>query len=365
MTITKALEEKGLLRPKRLTISITSNCNLRCEHCWVECEGVVGQGIYAPTDGIKRLIREFVEIGGEELCLTGGEPLTHPDFLKILSFGQGTNLQSIHVQTNATLLTEKVCKSMASGNAQKLNFQVSLDGGSATTHDLVRGQGSFKQAISGIMLLVAHGFGDRTVIGFTEMRHNMHEVPELLRLAEETGVASVVGWSLVQHGKAQYTESVAPPLPEQYLHLLELYHADPEFKSRYELYGRFAAIEWFKGRDLPSNHGCRFIEKPYVSASGTFYPCVLLQEDSYAAFDLFNRSLFEAINGKIEDWAELHAKTIRRSKEMACFSGCPGAQHCAGGCFARATIDGDSQMCVEDRCQLRRAVYGWHPPRRT
>ncbi|RLB64835.1 MAG: radical SAM protein, partial [Deltaproteobacteria bacterium] len=353
---------KGLFRPKRLTVSITTNCNLHCEHCWIECEGVGGQSIYAPAGSIKRLIKEFVHIGGEEVCLTGGEPLLHPDFLEILSFCQGMKLQNIHVQTNATLMTEKVLKSMASADTQKLNFQVSLDGGSAATHDLVRGQGSFNKAVSGITQLVTHGYGNRTTIGFTEMQHNLHEVPELLRLAAETGVASVVGWSIVRYGKAEYTERVAPPLPEQYVQLLELYHADQGFRNLYEQYGRFAAIEWFKGRDQPSNHTCRFIEAPYVSASGTFYPCILLHEDAYAAYNIYNRSLVEVIREKLEVWAKLRAKTIKRSKELECLEGCIGAQHCAGGCFARATVVDGLKGCVEDRCELRRAVYGWHPP---
>ncbi|MGK2905183.1 MAG: radical SAM/SPASM domain-containing protein [Desulfuromonadales bacterium] len=361
MDITKAIEEKGLFRPKRLTISITTNCNLRCEHCWVECEGVEGQSHYAPTDGIKRLIREFVDMGGKEICLTGGEPLTHPDFLLILSFCQGMNVQNIHVQTNATLLTEKIFKAMASGNTQILNFQVSLDGGSATTHDLVRGQGSFEKAVSGITQLVAHGYGKKTIIGFTEMQHNLHEVPELLTLAAKAGVASVVGWSMVQYGKAQYTESVTAPLPEQYVQLLELYHTDQEFRNHYDQYGCFAAVEWFKGRDQPSTHTCRFIEKPYVSASGTVYPCVLLQEDAFAAFDVYDRSLLDVIEEKLEDWAKLRAQSIKRSKELECFKSCIGAQHCAGGCFARASVVDGSKRCIEDRCDLRRAVYEWQP----
>lgn len=362
MNIKKAIEQSGLFCPKRLTLSITTNCNLRCEHCWVECEGEGGQGLYAQTSDIKRLIKEFVVIGGTEICLTGGEPLTHPDFQGILSFCQGMNLQDIHVQTNATLLTEKVFSAMALGDTDKLSFQVSLDGGNAATHDLVRGKGSFQKAVTGITQLVAHGYGNRTTLGFTEMRHNFHDVPELLEFAARVGVASVTGWSMVQHGKAQHTESVAAPLPEQYVQLLELYHVDRDFRDRYDLYGRFAAIEWFKGRAQPSTHTCRFIEKPYVSASGTFYPCVMLQEDVYAAFDIYSRSLDDVIYEKLEAWTELRAKSIKRSKELECLKGCIGAQHCGGGCFARASEGDSSKMCVEDRCQLRRAVYAWHPP---
>lgn len=360
MHITEILEEKGLFPPKRLTVAITTKCNLRCEHCWVECEGVEGRSINAPTSGIQRLIEEFVDIGGEEICLTGGEPLMHPDLPQILSFCQNINLKSIHLQTNATLLTPEVMQAMFTTGIQKLHFQISLDGGSPATHDLVRGQGSFKKAVSGIAHLVAHGYGNRTTIGFTEMQHNLHEVPVLLKLAAEAGVVSVVGWSLVEHGKAQCTESVAPPLPEQYVQMLERYHSDREFRDLYDQYGRFAAIEWFKGRDQPGTNTCRFIEKPYVSASGTFYPCTLLQHDSYAAFDLFNRSLVEAIKGAIEDWAKLHAKTEKRSKELECFKGCAGAHHCAGGCFARASVIDGPERSVEDRCHLRRAVYEWH-----
>jgi len=362
MDIVKILEEKGLFPPTRLTISITTNCNLRCEHCWVECEGVKGEILYAPTDKVQRLITEFVAIGGKEVCLTGGEPLTHPDFLEIVSCCQKMNVQKIQVQTNATLLTEQIFKSLASLDVSKLNFQVSLDGGSPTTHDLVRGKGSFNRAVSGLVQLVAHGYGDRTVIGFTEMRHNLHEVPDLLRFAAKTGVASVVGWSLVQHGKAQATEKLLPPIPEQYVQLLELFHTDQKFKDLYDHCGRFAAIEWFKGRDQPNTHTCRFIESPYVSASGTLYPCNLLQEDTVAAFDLYNRSLVDAIIDKTDSWAMLLAKTIARSKELECFKGCIGAQHCAGGCFARASVIDGLKGCVEDRCQLRRAVYEWRPP---
>jgi radical SAM protein with 4Fe4S-binding SPASM domain len=361
MHIAEIIKGKGLFPPKRLTVAITTNCNLRCEHCWVECDGAAGQGTNAPTDGITRLIREFVDIGGEEISLTGGEPLMHPDFLEILSFCQSMNLMSIQLQTNATLLTPQFFKSLSAVDTQKLNFQVSLDGATAATHDLVRGQGSFKKAVSGIAQLNTHGYGHKTILGFTEMQHNLNEVPVLLKLAAQTGVASVIGWSLAQHGKALYTESVAPPLPEQYVQMLELYHSDQEFRDLYEQYGRFAAIEWFKGRDQPSTHSCRFIEKPYVSAAGTLYPCVLLQEDAYAAFDLYHRSLDEAIQEKIDDWSTLRAESIKRSKELECFKGCTGAQHCAGGCFARATVVAGSRRGVEDRCRLRRAVYEWHP----
>ena len=359
MDIVATLKEQGLLPPKRLTISITSNCNLRCEHCWVECDWLEKQGLYAPRAEVVRLIREFVDIGGEEICLTGGEPLTHPGFPDILGFCLDTELQSVHLQTNATLLDQEALQGYASHDTRKLHFQVSLDGASEETHDLVRGAGSFKSALTGLAALAAEGYGARTTIGFTEMQHNMHEVPKLLRLASTIGVGSVVGWSLVDFGKAQHTENLSSPTPEQYVNLLELYQSDREFRAAYDRHGTFAAIEWFKGRDHSAGHACRFIEKPYLSASGKLYPCTLLQNDAYAAHDLYDRNLVHAIGEMCGDWGRLREESVKRSQEPGCLKDCRGARHCAGGCFARAVVDSDGQRRGEDRCRLRCAVYQW------
>jgi len=359
MDIVTLLHEQGLSRPKRLTVSITSNCNLRCEHCWIECDWLEKQGLFAPTVEVVRLIREFVDIGGEEVCLTGGEPLTHPGFPDILDVSLATKLQAVHLQTNATLLGHETLQGFAAHDTCKLHFQVSLDGASTETHDLVRGPGSFKSALTGLAALTDGGYGARTTIGFTEMQHNMHEVPQLLRLASSMGVGSVVGWSLVDFGKAQYTESLAPPTPEQYVNLLELYQSDLEFRSAYDKHGTFAAIEWFKGRDHSTGHACRFIEKPYLSASGKLYPCTLLQNDAYAAHDVYNRNLASALSEMSGDWGRLRELTVKHSQEPGCLKDCRGARHCAGGCFARAVADGDGQRRGEDRCRLRCAVYQW------
>ena len=350
----------GLLPPRALTVAITSECNLNCEHCWLECSLPGAGASPVPVNTLKELVRQFIALAGEELCLTGGEPMTHPDWLELIQFCcRQPEVRCVVVQTNATLLDAGTVKDLAQNGLGKLSFQVSLDGCSATTHDLIRGHGSLQRAIQGLQALVAAGFGSRTTIAFTEMRHNFHEVPQLLETAEQLGVAAVIGLPLVPCGSAERNPLTNLPTAEQYLALLERFASDAELRRRYRRLGRFSAIEWAKGAAASSHLGCRFLEKPYLSARGLLYPCALLQVDGYAGRDVYERSLGAAILTVLPLWADLQRVSQARTTDLDCLTPCSGGRHCGGGCLARAYLPDRNLSAREDRCELRRAVYAW------
>ncbi|CAB5123522.1 hypothetical protein D3OALGA1CA_2733 [Olavius algarvensis associated proteobacterium Delta 3] len=74
----------GLKAPQHLTLMITPHCNLECIHCWLDC---VPQRLPEPVprDACVSIIRDFARVGGQGITITGGEALTHPDWLEILS----------------------------------------------------------------------------------------------------------------------------------------------------------------------------------------------------------------------------------------------------------------------------------------
>lgn len=73
--------ELGMYYPKDITFELTNKCNYRCPFCYKN----------AQSDGVfldERIIDEFMEILSgrlESVLLTGGEPLLHPAFERILS----------------------------------------------------------------------------------------------------------------------------------------------------------------------------------------------------------------------------------------------------------------------------------------
>jgi len=352
----------GLRSPKIVTLMVTNGCNLSCLHCWPESRSC-DTAPPVPADTIRRLIEEFVLLAVEEICLTGGEPLTHPDWFEILSFAcRQPGLNRVRLQTNATLLTEVDIEALGSIDFKGLTIQVSLEGATAETNDRVRGPGSFEQAFRGLKFLADAGLGEQVVVAFTETQHNFAELPRLLELLDELGIGGLVSGTLVLGGRAAQTDQVAPPTPSQYRELLNLYHSDPQFRSRYKKLGNIAAIEWFTGKSYPASEGCICIETPYINADGEMYPCLMLPIAKLAAKDMFHRPLEEVLFESLSLWAELPDLNRRRSVELEACKNCPGRLHCGGGCMGRAYAATGDFMNVEDRCALRKSIYSWEAP---
>ncbi|MBW1704732.1 MAG: radical SAM protein [Deltaproteobacteria bacterium] len=352
----------GLRPPKMVTLMITNGCNLRCRHCWPESRSS-NVTPPVPVDTLRRLIRELVNFGVEGICLTGGEPLTHPDWFEILDFScKQSGFKKISFQTNATLLTEADIKVLRSISFEGLSVQVSLEGATPQTHDRVRGSGNFERAFRGLKLLAEGGLGKQTLVAFTEMEHNFTEFPLLLEMVDVLGIGRLVSGTLVLGGRAAQTDQLAPPTPSQYRDLLDLFHSDTQFRSRYKKTGNIAALEWLAGRLNPSPQSCICIETPYINADGEMYPCVMLPVEKYAVQGVHHRPLEEVLTEGALLWAELPELNLRRSVELEACKECTGKLHCAGGCMGRAYAASGDFMSVEDRCALRKSVYSWKAP---
>lgn len=357
--LTKRMRATGLRTPRALTLAVTGLCNLSCRHCLVEA-GPKATQRHVPADGVRRVAAEHAALGGEEIWITGGEALLHPEWLEILQFCRAQpSFRVVGLQTNGALLGDAHVDALRALRFEGLSIQVSLDGGAPGTHDPVRGRGRFVEAVNGIRRLAAAGLGEHISVAFTEMRHNMKDVPALLAIVERLGLRRLVAGTLVRDGRAACCD-LAPPTAEQYTALLARYHADAGFRRLYDAYGNFPAIEWWKGRASPGPDCCTLVEHPYVTAAGTLYPSALCRVDDFAVHGAFERPLAEALVEGTPLWARLLELKRRRYGRLSPCQGCVGRLHCGGGCMGRAHAATGELMVVEDRCELRKAVYSWH-----
>jgi radical SAM protein with 4Fe4S-binding SPASM domain len=354
-----AYAKVDLCLPKALTLAITNRCNLHCAHCWPDSQQS-GCDRPVPTRTVLRLIKEFVEIGGDKVCITGGEPLTHPDWFQILAYCcEQPSVEEVCLQTNGTLLLGKEADLLASLDTARLTVQVSLDGATPEIHNRVRGADSFERTIRSLYLLTEKGFGERIRVAFTEMGHNFGEIIKLLEFADTLGIGSVVSGTLVRGGRALRSDWLDQPSSRQYLELLQCYHTDERTMSLYNNIGNIAALEWYLGRRSACEESCCFVRSPYVKADGRMYPCTMLQIDEFAPSRVFERSFAEVLREGLPLWTELMTVRQRRSSKLKECEGCEGRLHCAGGCMGRAHAAYGDLIAPEDRCSLRRAVYAW------
>lgn len=138
-----------------LFVELTDRCNLRCRHCGSRCEPSHGRCL--PTDLLLRTLDEVAEDFEPRtvmVCLTGGEPLLHPDFDAIVrhivsrGFPWG-------MTTNGTLIDEKRAALLREEGLASVT--VSLDG-LRESHDALRQcSGSFDRTVKGMAFLKAAG----------------------------------------------------------------------------------------------------------------------------------------------------------------------------------------------------------------
>jgi radical SAM protein with 4Fe4S-binding SPASM domain len=239
----------------------------------------------------------------------------------------------------------------------KTRIQVSLDGARAETNDMIRGKGNFEASVRAIRLFMEEGIGNRIQVAFTEMQHNYDEIPDMLKLADSLGAGKFIAGTLVKAGRARDAEWIKLPDKSQVRSLIELYNEKPEFRRLYDRIGCISAIEWYKGKDIPSDHVCNCINMPFINAKGKMYPCVMNLDDNLAVGSVHEEGFNAVILKGVEKWAHLPLLDKERSESLEKCKNCAGREHCHGGCLGRAKAVNGDVMSVEDRCELRREVY--------
>jgi radical SAM protein with 4Fe4S-binding SPASM domain len=196
--------------PRFVQIEPVGQCNLRCKMCPIQfrSDGSPGEPrAFMPFDVFCRLIDQFPEI--TELQLQGlGEPLLHPRFFDMVSYA---GRRGIHVSTNSnlTVMSEQRAEECITSGLHTLH--VSLDGASAATYEAIRVRSRFQRVLRNLRRVTdaktrrqCHLPHIRIVA--VVMRDNLHELPELVRLAHAEGVDSV----FVQHLCHDFGESSLP-----------------------------------------------------------------------------------------------------------------------------------------------------------
>jgi len=171
-------------------VYLTEGCNLACRHCWLApaYQPKGGTGGHLDFQLLALAIEEGLPLGLHHIKLTGGEPLLHPDFIKIIDLLREKNLQ-LTIETNGILMTETLARYLKEKSTLGL-ISVSLDGSTAETHDAFRGvKGAFDKACNAVKYLAEAGYHPQVIM--TLHRGNLAETESLIQLAQDLGAGSV------------------------------------------------------------------------------------------------------------------------------------------------------------------------------
>ena len=115
-----------------LFFELTSRCNLHCRHCGSNCSS---EGKSLTIEDMETTLKS-VRQEKPMICLTGGEPLLHPDFYEIAECAHSMGF-SWGMTTNATLIDEETASKLRKSGMGTVS--ISLDG-LEQAHDSLRKQ---------------------------------------------------------------------------------------------------------------------------------------------------------------------------------------------------------------------------------
>lgn len=116
--------------PYQLHVDLTSSCNEKCVHCYVPRS----KHHYIDVGKTCMVLKEFREMQGMHVTLSGGECLLHPNFERIIRYAHELGL-SISVLSNLTLLDD--CRANLFKEMNLSLVQVSLYSMDAKIHDAI------------------------------------------------------------------------------------------------------------------------------------------------------------------------------------------------------------------------------------
>ena len=251
------------------TIELTANCNLRCRHCYLlprdPCPDLL-----SAEDWI-RILDALAGVGCLWLGITGGEPLSRPDFPRIYREAHQRGFL-ITLLTNGTLLDDATADLLA--DHPPMAVEVSLYGASPETCREVTGSAfAFDACLAGVRRLMARNV--QVVLKTTLTRDNVDDLPAMEALARELGLSFRFDGVLNGHVDGG-GDPLALRIPPGRLVALEMER--PAVGSTWsERAAQLAAAEPRK----ESAFGCAAgVNAFHVTASGLLCPCVIVREPS-------------------------------------------------------------------------------------
>jgi len=288
-----------------LELQITNRCNLTCRHCYIGEKRHEELSVHQ----VRTVLKEFEEMQGLRVLISGGEPLFHRRFNKINEILPEFSIRKV-LFTNGVLLNRERLKNL---NAEEI--QISIDG-LEMAHDSLRGEGTFKMAIGAVRRSLDSGFQ----VSIATMVHpgNLKDFDAMERLFRNMGIKE---WS------------VDVPCIEGRLKDNKEFQISPEVGGRYLRYGYGGGFH-----TSASGYACG-LHLMAVMADGRVARCTFYSESAVGRIG----------EGLRKCWGRI--KPIRL-EELEC--DCPYLESCRGGCRYRAMLFDNPLGKDPYRC----ALYG-------
>lgn len=140
---------------RKIRVSLTDKCNLRCQYCMPLDAKFMNENLYLSAHEYQTILAELQELGLREVRLTGGEPLMRKNFAEICNAIGSLGFEKVGLTTNAILLDHHL-DTLKKNKIESIN--VSLDSLNPEHFSQITHGNQLHKVIHNIRLAVAAGF---------------------------------------------------------------------------------------------------------------------------------------------------------------------------------------------------------------
>ncbi len=227
---------KSITPPRWLLAELTYACPLQCPYCSNPIDYAKYQSELS-TDDWKRVLSQARKMGAVQLGFSGGEPLTRKDLTELVKHARDLGYYSNLITSGYGLTEEKIVQLKEAGLD---HIQVSIQASTQELNDHIAGTASFEHKKAVAHLVKKHGYP--MVLCVVIHRENIHQMPEILAMAEELGAdylelanTQYYGWAhanrdLLLPTKAQFEqgEKIAQAFKEKVAGKMKIYYVVPD-----------------------------------------------------------------------------------------------------------------------------------------
>jgi MoaA/NifB/PqqE/SkfB family radical SAM enzyme len=343
----------------KVYVEPTTYCNLDCRTCirnmWDEELGSMSEETFA------RILDNLQSIEPRPTVFLGGlgEPLSHPGIVDWITRAKAIGA-TVELITNGTLLTEQKARALIASGLD--NLWISIDGATANSFADVRLGAQLPLVIENVMRLRrlrkgSHFARPEIDVAFVAMKRNIHELPEMLKLAQRLDarqfkMSHVLPYTDELRGEILYARSLRDPAYMSSPRIPRLSLPRMEFNDQTSGPLIQALKSGYTVNLAGNNLGgamdvCHFIESGSISIGwdGNVAPCLPMLHTHAHYFRAYRHQVKQHILGNINQadlidlWRDPEYVQYRERVHSFAFAPCTFC----GGC---ELLEGNEEDCV-------------------
>ena len=223
--------------PRWLLAELTYKCPLQCPYCSNPLDYAAHKS-ELNTEDWKRVLTQARKMGAVQLGFSGGEPLTRQDLPELVTHARQLGYYSNLITSGYGLTEDKIIQLKEAGLD---HIQVSIQASTQELNDHLAGTESYETKKQVAHLVKKHGYP--MVLCVVIHRENIHQMEQILEMAEELGAdylelanTQYYGWAhhnrdLLLPTKEQFeeAEAIAQAYKEKVAGKMKIYYVIPDF----------------------------------------------------------------------------------------------------------------------------------------